>query len=86
LFYLFLGEVSELDSLSEEEDVIEPAGQHDEEEESDESGYVELMDPGAKESGESTVTSERKETDMAHHLMTKSILRGNSRSSQCLQV
>jgi hypothetical protein len=86
VFDLFLGEVSELDSLSEEEDVMEPPGQHEEEEESDESGYVELMDPGVKESGESTITSDRKETDVAHHLMMKTILRGNSRTSQCLQV
>lgn len=80
------GEVSELDSLSEEDDVIETAGEHEEEEESDESGYVELMDSGVKESGESTVSTERKETGLAHHQMMKTILRGDSRSSQCLQV
>lgn len=86
VFHLFLGEVSELDSLSEEDDVMETPGQHEEEEESDESGYVELMDSGVKESGESTVSSDRKETDLAHHQMMKIILRGDSRSSHCLQV
>jgi hypothetical protein len=86
VFHLFLGEVSELDSLSEEDDVMETPEEHEEEEESDESGYVELMDPGVKESGESTISSDRKETDVAHHQMMKTILRGNGRSSQCLQV
>jgi hypothetical protein len=85
-FCLFLGEISELDSLSEEEDVTETPVQHEEEEESDESGYVELLDPGIKESGESTITSDRKKTDIVHNQMMKTIIRGNSRSSQCLQV
>lgn len=74
-FRLFPGEVSELDSLSEEDEAVETPGKHEEEEESDESGYVELTDAG-----------EGTKTDVPHHQLMKTILRANSRSSECLQV
>jgi hypothetical protein len=87
-FHLLLGEVSELDSLSEDDDddATETPGEHEEEEESDESGYVELMDIGVKESGEGNISANRKETGVPHHHLMKTALRANSRSSQCLQV
>lgn len=89
-FHLFLGEVSELDSLSEDDDddddATETPGEHEEEEESDESGYVELTDTGVKELGEGIISANRKEMDVPHHHLMKTALRANSRSSQCLQV
>jgi hypothetical protein len=85
-FHLFLGEVSELDSLSEEDDVMETPGEHEEEDESDESGYVELTDSGVKKSGEGIISASRKEIDVPRDRLMKTVLRANSRSSQCLQV
>ena len=80
------GEISELDSLSEEDDMTETPAEHEEEEESDESGYAELTDAGVKELGEGIISADMKETDMSQHQLMKTYLRGNSRSSQCLQV
>lgn len=80
------GEISELDSLSEEDDMTETPGEHEEEEESDESGYAELTDAGVKELGEGIISADMKETDVPQHQLMKTFVRGNSRSSQCLQV
>ena len=86
--------MSELDSLSEEDDALETPVEHDEdvqEEEdednvSDESGYAELMDIGVKETGEGITSAVKKENDVPRHQLMKTILRSNSRSTQCLQV
>ena len=86
-FCLLSGEISELDSLSEEDDMTEtPAEHEEEEEESDESGYAELTDAGVKEMGEGIISGDMKETDVSQHQLMKTYLRGNSRSSHCLQV
>jgi hypothetical protein len=84
-FCLLSGEISELESLSEEDDMTETPAEHDEEEESDESGYAELTDAGVKELG-GVIAADMKETDVSQHQLMKTYLRGNSRSSQCLQV
>jgi hypothetical protein len=80
------GEVSELDSLSEEDDMTETPAEHEGEEESDESGYAELTDAVVRELGEGIISADMKETDVSQHQLMKTYLRGNSRSSQCLQV
>ncbi|KAJ4428688.1 hypothetical protein ANN_25681 [Periplaneta americana] len=83
------GEVSELDSLSEEDDAMETPAERvegaveEEDNVSDESGYAELMDVGLKEAGEAVISTEK---DVPHHQLMKTILRANGRSSQCLQV
>ena len=64
----------------------EEEDEEEEEEESDESGYAEFTDAGVKELREGIIAADMKETDMSQHQLMKTFLRGNSRSSQCLQV
>lgn len=66
--------------------MTETPGEQEEEEESDESGYAELMDAGVKELGDGIISADMKETDVPQHQLMKTFVRGNSRSSQCLQV